>query len=81
MNKKVVFFVSVLSVSGLVQAGWQDTLQGGLGKLGGVLSGGTSSSAASALSQTEMAGGLKEALAQGVESAINSLGRTDGFLK
>ncbi len=80
MNKKVVFFVSVLSVSGLVQAGWQDTLQGGLGELGGVLSGGTSSSAVSALSQTEMAGGLKEALAQGVESAINSLGRTDGFL-
>ena len=27
-----------------------------------------------------MAGGLKEALAQGVESAINSLGKTDGFL-
>jgi hypothetical protein len=48
--------------------------------LGGVLGGGDSSSAVSALSQTEMAGGLKEALAQGVESAINSLGKTDGFL-
>ncbi len=78
MNKQIVFFVSVLSASGLVQAGWQDTLQDGLG---GVLDGGdSSSSAVSALSQTEMAGGLKEALAQGVESAINSLGKTDGFL-
>ena len=48
--------------------------------MGGVLGGGDSSSAVSALSQTEMAGGLKEALAQGVESAINSLGKTDGFL-
>lgn len=80
MNKKIVFFASVLSVSSLVQAGWQDALQGGLGGLGGVLGGGNSSSAVSALSQTEMAGGLKEALAQGVESAINSLGKTDGFL-
>ena len=61
MNKKIVFFVSVLSVSSLVQAGWQDTLQGELGGLGGVLGGSNSSSAVSALSQTEMAGGLKEA--------------------
>jgi len=78
MNKIIIFFVSVLSASGSVQAGWQDTFQGGLD---GVLGGGdSSSSAVSALSQTEMAEGLKEALAQGVESAINSLGKTDGFL-
>ena len=77
MNKKIVFFVLVLFASGSVQSGWQDTLQAGLGD---VLRGGDSSSAVSALSQTEMAGGLKEALAQGVESAINSLGKTDGFL-
>ncbi|TFH11902.1 MAG: DUF4197 domain-containing protein [Nitrosomonadales bacterium] len=79
MNKKIVLFVSILSASGSsVQAGWQDTLQGGLdGVLG---SKDSSSSAVSALSQTEMAGGLKEALAQGAESAINSLGKTDGFL-
>ena len=40
----------------------------------------SSSNAVSALSQTEMIGGLKEALAQGTETAINSLGKTDGFL-
>ena len=78
MNKNIIFFVSVLSVSGLVQAGWQETLQGGLGN---VLNGKDSSSiAVSALSQTEMIGGLKEALAQGAEMAINNLGKTDGFL-
>jgi hypothetical protein len=78
MNKKIVFFVSLLYLSGPVQAGWQDALQG---DLGGVLGGGDSSSnAVSALSQTEMIGGLKEALAQGTETAINSLGKTDGFL-
>jgi len=81
MNKKIIFFVLVISVSGLAQAGWQDTLQEDFGGLGGVLSGGdNSSNAISALSQTEMIGGLKEALAQGAESAINSLGKTDGFL-
>ncbi len=81
MNKKILFFVSVLSVSGLVQAGWQDTLQGDFGGLGGILGGGdNSSNAISALSQTEMIGGLKEALAQGTEAAINGLGKTDGFL-
>ena len=78
MNKNIIFFVSVLSVSGLVQAGWQETLQGGLGN---VLNGKDSSSiAVSALSQTEMIGGLREALAQGAETAINNLGKTDGFL-
>ena len=59
MNKKIVFFVSVLSVNGLVQTGWQDTLQGGLSGLGSVLSGSDSSSAVSALSLTEIAGEAK----------------------
>ena len=34
-----------------------------------------------ALSQDQMVGGLKEALAKGVEKAVSSLGREDGFLK
>lgn len=80
MNKKIIFLVSVLSISGLVQADWQDTLKGGLGSFESTMSGGTGNSAISALSQTEMVGGLKEALAQGTETAINNLGRTDGFL-
>ena len=79
MNKKIIFFVSALSICGLVRAGWQENLQDGLGN---ILSGGgnTSSKAVSAISQTEMVDGLKEALAQGTESAINSLGKKDGFL-
>lgn len=39
-----------------------------------------SSATSAALDNTEVAAGLKEALAQGVESAIGSLGKTDGFL-
>lgn len=39
-----------------------------------------SAAAAAALSQTEVAAGLKEALGKGVERAVASLGRADGFL-
>jgi hypothetical protein len=35
----------------------------------------------SALSQDQMVGGLKEALGKGVQQAVASLGKTDGFLK
>ena len=47
---------------------------------------GTSQSAAAAtslsgLSQEQMVGGLKEALGKGVQQAVGSLGKTDGFLK
>jgi hypothetical protein len=34
-----------------------------------------------ALTQEQMVGGLKEALAKGVEKAVSSLGKEDGFLK
>ncbi|MFW6242493.1 MAG: DUF4197 domain-containing protein [Thermodesulfobacteriota bacterium] len=54
-------------------------------KLKGVLDAVTGSeavrgAAAGALSESEMAAGLKEALAQGVQTAVEKLGRTDGFL-
>ena len=35
----------------------------------------------SALSQEQMVGGLKEALGKGVQQAVATLGKTDGFLK
>ncbi len=38
-------------------------------------------SALAALTQDQMIGGLKEALAKGIEQAIASLGKEDGFLK
>ena len=46
-------------------------------------SGQTSAAPASlpGLSQDQMVGGLKEALGKGVEQAVASLGKTDGFLK
>jgi len=37
--------------------------------------------AATTLSQDQMVGGLKEALGKGVEHAVGSLGKQDGFLK
>ncbi len=52
------------------------TLEQGASLLGGT----SGSDAAAALSNTEVVSGLKEALAQGVETAIKSLGKTDGFL-
>ncbi len=42
---------------------------------------GQAPAALSALSQDEMGGGLKEALGKGVQQAIASLGKQDGFLK
>lgn len=60
-----------------VMAGWRDYLPK---DADGLVGGPETGSVASQLSQSEVAAGLKEALAQGVETAINSLGRTDGFL-
>jgi hypothetical protein len=40
----------------------------------------STATALSALSQDQMVGGLKEALGKGVEQAVASLGKTDGFL-
>lgn len=52
---------------------------GSLGKgLGGLLGG--DNAATEAVTDAEIGGGLKEALAQGVETAVNALGQTDGFL-
>jgi len=50
--------------------------------VGTATSGGASSNAAvaAALSDSEVIAGLKQALANGVRSAINRLGQTDGFL-
>ena len=68
-----VFLVSVSNVL----AGWQDYLPK---NVDGLLGQPETQSVVSQLSQSEVAAGLKEALAQGVETAIKSLGRTDGYL-
>ena len=60
-----------------VLAGWQDYLPKNVDSLVGQPE---TQSVASQLSQSEVVEGLKEALAKGVENAIKSLGRTDGYL-
>ncbi len=60
-----------------VPAEWRDYLSR---DLGGLLEQAQTQSAVSRLNESEVVQGLKEALAQGVETAIASLGRTDGYL-
>ena len=67
---------STLFFSSHSQAGFQDWLKGLVGEEGAS----TATAAASALSQTEVADGLREALGQGVTRAVQTLGREDGFL-
>lgn len=60
------------------QAGWQDLVSGAADKL--LKNGEATQAATSLLSNSEVTNGLKEALANGVESAIKTLGRKDGFM-
>ncbi|MGA7802954.1 MAG: DUF4197 domain-containing protein [Gammaproteobacteria bacterium] len=58
-------------------AGWRDFLE----QLpGGSREGSTAASRAGSLSESEMAGGLKEALQKGIQHAVSQLGRAGGFL-
>jgi hypothetical protein len=75
INKFFVLLL-VLSASPVCQAGWMDFLQKKPGEAAG--ESGTEL-AKSALSNNEVVTGLKEALATGVESAINTLGKPGGF--
>ena len=54
-------------------AAWSDVFR--------LFTGESSQSTSSALTNSEMINGLKEALSNGTQSAINNLGRTDGFFK
>jgi len=73
---------SIILISGLgltqANAGFEDALKGALNSFGG--SDILQQKAISSLSNSDMIDGLKEALANGVESAINTLGKKDGFL-
>lgn len=65
---------ALVATGGTAAAGWQDLLRDALD------AGGSGGAGTAALTSSEMTGGLKEALAQGVEWAVNELGRPDGFL-
>ena len=67
-------FILALGFTALAQADWKELFDR-------FLKGDTAESVAdAALSNSEIVAGLKEALAKGVETSINTLGRTDGFL-
>lgn len=83
MKKKIrKAALAVILATGLgascVHAGTQDTLKNVLDAVGG--SKAVQGAATTALSENEMVDGLKEALAQGVQTAVEKLGQTDGFL-
>lgn len=79
IKKKIGLTVAVLAVaiSHDIQAGWQDLLGGAVDEA--KKAGGTEI-VKSTLSNSDAVSGIKEALANGVESAINTLGQSGGFL-
>jgi hypothetical protein len=68
--------VAVLVLAAYGHADWKDQLKGVVDNVGSTSPG----SQLSGLSRAEMDGGLKEALAVGVERAIKELGRKGGYL-
>lgn len=82
MAKRILPVVAACAISFAipVQAGFNLDVLKQLGVGGGAPTSGSSESGPSALSQSEMSGGLKEALAKGVKHAVSQLGRNDGFL-
>ncbi len=73
--KKIILALAFTIAISTVQAGWLDAL--GLKSSTNSAAG---SAALGALSQTQMAGGLKEALGNGLQNAIKQLGHDGGFL-
>lgn len=82
MRKKMTVPALMLVVLGLslpgaaMSAGWGDTLKGVLGGAGKD----AVSPQVNALSDTDVANGLREALKSGVQKAVKQLGKPDGFL-
>lgn len=75
--KRLALAALALSLSAApALAGWGDVMD----KVGQNLPASTGSSVSSSLSDTDITKGLKEALAKGTTSAVNNLGRTDGYM-
>ena len=73
-------FLGTLLISSATQAGWQDMLKQTIetGSLPAITN---NPSAVSGLSSEQLNSGLKQALQQGIEKAIELLGKENGFLK
>ena len=78
--KKVSTLTAMLFVgyAGIAQAGWQDFLNSAVKAV--TENKNTTEVASSMLGESEIVAGLKEALASGVETAVKTLGKTDGFM-
>ena len=74
MFRTLLLITCVCLPAPLWAASLEDTLKG-------ALKGRSTGASAGTLSQSDAAGGVREALARGVEQAISQLGREDGFLK
>ncbi|MEE9448177.1 MAG: DUF4197 domain-containing protein [Arenicellales bacterium] len=68
----------VVSLNSNTYAGWRDFLSGAADDL--MKNKDATEAASSLLSNSDMTSGLKEALANGVESAVKTLGKKDGFM-
>lgn len=77
MKTKLLWILPLLLAPCALGAGWLDFL--GLGRKP-VSTNAPAGLLGSALSQEQMAGGLKAALARGVEQAVAALGKPNGFL-
>ncbi|MEM7467524.1 MAG: DUF4197 domain-containing protein [Pseudomonadota bacterium] len=81
MNRSATWLISLfasLVISTCAYAGWTDFFDKAFSS-GKELLG--DSNVTSALSDSDVAGGLREALLKGAKSAVSNLGTTDGFLK
>jgi hypothetical protein len=78
----VIICASVLATVGVAaHAGFLDNLKNAISNTNAPATGATNKNASlSGLGQGEMVDGLKQALGKGVEKAVSSLGRTDGFM-
>ncbi|MEQ8232204.1 MAG: DUF4197 domain-containing protein [Gammaproteobacteria bacterium] len=72
-------FVAVL-IAVPVQADWRELLDKAAGSVRESVGSGDAAAVAGALSQSEIADGLRAALGQGVRNAVDQLGREGGFL-
>lgn len=74
---RLAILASILLLASRTQAGLFDLLK----NQGAAAAGTNAANSLAGLSADQMAGGLKEALAKGVQQAVTALGKSDGFLK
>lgn len=82
MNLRIIITAVILTITSISHAGWFDDLvDSGKDKIDEVQENNASTAVTSALSNEDIVAGLKEALNKGASYAVDSLGKTDGFLK